>query len=134
MNLILIVGTDGSNIGMRKNATPIFGTLVPNYLGNDMRLITAAYSDGTDFILQPDDGEQIDGAAEFKLASESGASATLSWSALNGYYSGPVDTLGPVLDSHLDGVLNLQLDQTALTQKEKTPKKRSRKKKTVEAE
>lgn len=109
MNLILIVGQNGTDIGMRKDVDPFFGTLVPNYIGNDMELVTASYSDGVDFILKPASGTQIDGTTEFTLTSESGASITLAWDAVDNHYSGLIGALAPVLASHLNGVLNLSL-------------------------
>lgn len=132
MNLILIVGKNGTDIGMRKDATPIFGMLIPNHLGNSMTLITAAYSNGTDFILQPVDGSQIDAVTEFTLTTESGASITLAWDGVNGNYAGAVGAIGPALESHFGGTLNMVLNIVIPfeeSEKEEKPKKKRRKKK-----
>ncbi len=107
----LIVSKNGTEIGMRKDGDNNFGTFVPNYLGNSMTLVTAAYSDGSDFIMITDG--KVDNLDTIPLTSASGASVTLAWDAATSAYKGAVGALSAILDSHYDGSLDLLIGGTA---------------------
>lgn len=101
----LIVSKNGTEIGMRKDGDNNFGTFIPNYLGDSMTLVVAAYSDGSDFIMITNG--KVDNLDTIPLTSASGASITLTWDAATSAYKGAVGALGTILDSHYDGSLDL---------------------------
>jgi hypothetical protein len=107
----LAVAKNGTEIGMRKDGDNDFGTIIPNYLGNSMTLVTTAYSDGTDFIVMTDG--KVDNLSAISLTSASGATADLAWDGATSAYKGAVGALKAVLASHYDGILELQLQEGA---------------------
>ncbi len=104
-NLKLIIGKNETDIGMRKDGDNDFGTIVPNYWGDSMTLVSGAYSDGTDFILLTDG--QVDAEATIKLTSASGATISPAWDAASSSYKITVGAFAALLESHYDGVLDL---------------------------
>ena len=87
----LIVGqsADGAIVGMRKKGDGglDFGTLTPNYIGDDMVLITEFHADASGVTMALEGGVKFDNKASIDIENGVGATITLTWDgAKKAYY------------------------------------------------
>ena len=126
--LKLIVATDGLNYGMKKDGSFFFGTVIPNYVGYNMTLVKAFYTDGTDIVFKTE--EKIEFKDAIKLTTAVGVSYTLTWSDLTKDYRVADGTLLDSVKDHMNGVMEFLAAESTLVVEKKYKKSKSKTKST----
>ena len=107
----LIVSGKGVEVGMRKDANNCWGTVIPNYFGNNARhLVTEFFANEVNFIVRTDG--IIDGEQNLTLTAETGDVYDLMWDDIDLYYKASGTNIRDVMNDHYDGVLEFVLSVT----------------------